>query len=160
MGCHTWFYRKIERTQEEARESCLKKLRYEEELNLNILQDRDYKGINWNNWSDDMLLKRDAIIKRHIKMVENNANLKAIWYHQYESLTILTDYVEGKGLYFETEYHDTFRRYNYSDDKLFSLEETIAYIRNPTNECEFNDNTFTRLKEFWNKYPDGMIQFG
>ena len=53
-----------------------------------------------------------------------------------------------------------FRKYGYPQDKLFSLEETLAYINNPENECVINDNTFKWLEEFWAKYPDGMIDFG
>lgn len=158
MGCHTWFYQRVERTQQEAKESCLNKLRYAEELNLNILQDRNYEGIDWSYWSDDMLLKKDAVIKRHIRMVENDIYPEAVWHHQNDEK--LTCYVEGKGLYMNTKYHDLFRKYGYPDHRLYSLEETLEYLDNPTNECEFNDESIVRLKEFWNEYPDGMIQFG
>ena len=53
-----------------------------------------------------------------------------------------------------------FRKYGYPDDKLFSLKETLDYINNPLNKCITNDKTFEWLDEFWNKYPDGMIEFG
>lgn len=53
-------------------------------------------------------------------------------------------------------YHDLFRVHNYPNDRLFSLEETIAFIKkNDVKEVMWDD-----LKEFWSVYPDGMIMFG
>ena len=101
-----------------------------------------------------------------IKGVSNGNYQKEVWYHQDEFLSeyqdeFLSEYIEGKGLYIDdTGFHDVFRKYGYPDDKLFSLDETLSYINNPENNCEIYENTIERLKEFWNKYPDGMIMFG
>ena len=159
MGCHTWFYRKIERTQEEAKENCLNGLKEAKELNLNILKDRFYNGIDWSEWSEDTLRWDDAVLERKIRMVENNLCQKAVW--NYQSDEDLTEFVEDKGLYIEdTGFHDVFRKYGYPDDKLFSLDETLEYLNNPKNECVFDENSIIRLKEFWKKFPNGMIEFG
>ena len=191
MGCHTWFYRKIERTQEQAKQNCLKGLLKSEKLNLSILNDRNYNGIDWSEWTDDMLLNQDATLKRQIRMVENNFCQRAIW--NYQDDENLTEYIDGKGLYIGyTGFHDVFRRGGYPEDRLFSYEETIKYLED--NDSIIRYGYFQRshpgipcinglcngekpiwfevdreirklevlelLKEFWNKYPDGMIEFG
>jgi hypothetical protein len=159
MGCHTWFYRKIERTQEQAKQNCLKGLLKSEKLNLSILNDRNYNNIDWSEWTDDMLLEHDAVLKRQIRMVENNFCQRAVWNHQNDKN--LTEYIEGKGLYIEdTGFHDVFRKYGYPENKLFSLEETLDYINNTENNCTVYENTIERLKDFWSNYPDGFIEFG
>ena len=158
MGCHTWFYRKIERTQEEAKQNCLRGLRKSEKLNLNILANRNYNGLDWSDWTESELIKHDSCLKRQIRMVDNNFCQRAVWNHQDDEN--LTEYVDGKGFYMETGFHDIFRKYGYPEDKLFSLQETLNYINNPENACVTYDKTFERLNEFWNKYPDGMIEFG
>ena len=158
MGCHTWFYRKIERTQEEAKQSCLRLLRKSEKLNLNILANRNYNGLDWSNWTESELIKHDSYLKRQIRMVDNNFCQRAVWNHQDDEN--LTEYIDGKGFYMETDFHDTFRKYGYPEDRLFSLQETLDYINNPENNCTIYENTIEKLEEFWNKYPDGMIEFG
>lgn len=151
MGCHTWFYRKIERTQEEAKENCLRGLRKYEELNISILKDRNY--------SDESFMHSDAVLKRKIRMVENNLCQRAVWNHQDDE--DMTEYIDGKGLYIEdTGYHDVFRKCGYPNTKLFSLEETLEYINNPENNCTIFDWTMDDLKDFWSKYPDAFIDFG
>ena len=125
-----------------------------------------YYGINWvgefNPDIDSYRLRQLNYIKalnRKIRMVENNLCKEAIWNHQDD--TELTEYVKEKGLFIEdTEFHDVFRKYDYPDDKLFSFEETMLYINNPENECVTYDWTEKRLREFWCKYPEGMIEFG
>ena len=191
MGCHTWFYRKIERTQEEAKQSCLRGLRKSEKLNLNILANRNYNGLDWSDWTESELIKHDSYLKRQIKMVNNNFCQRAVWNHQNDEN--LTEYIEGKGLYIEdTGFHDVFRRGDYPEDRLFSHEETIKYLED--NDSIITYGYFQRshqdipcinglcngekptwfevdresrklealglLKEFWDKYPDGMIEFG
>ena len=91
-------------------------------------------------------------------MVENNFCQRAVWNHQNDNE--LTEYIEGKGFYVETGFHDMFRKYGYPDDRLFSLEETLNYINNYENKCIVYENTIDLLKDFWSKYPDGFIEFG
>lgn len=161
MGCHTWFYRKVERTQEEAKQRCLKKLRYAEQLNLKILNDKHYNGIDWEGYygyTDESLIKENAVLQRQIRMVEKDLCQRAVWDRQNDE--VLKEYVDGKGFYLEAPFHDVFRRGGYPDDKLFSLEETLAYINNKENYCEIFDDTVETLKQFWELYPDGMICFG
>jgi hypothetical protein len=55
------------------------------------------------------------------------------------------------------EFHDVFRVKNYPEDILKSLDQTVNFIE--ANECEVFDDTHDRLKEFWDKYPNGLIYF-
>jgi hypothetical protein len=58
----------------------------------------------------------------------------------------------------DCEFHDLFRA-GYDEDKvLTSLEETLSYIKE--NNCKTFEYTEKGLKEFFNKYPDGVIEFG
>lgn len=162
MGCHTWFYRKIERTQKEANESCIKGLKKSRNLSWKIFNNpTGYAGINWEEdcgSTRESCLKSISVSNRKIKAIYNGYYQRAVWNHQRDRN--LTEYIDGKGLYIETGFHDTFRKYGYPEDRLFSLQETLDYINNPENDCTIYENTIERLKEFWNKYPDGMITFG
>lgn len=163
MGCHTWFYRKIERTQKEANESCIKGLKKSRRLLWKIFKNpTGYRGINWEEDCDsskEKCLQSINIINRKIKAIYNKYYQKAVWNHQSDKE--LTIYIVNKRLFIEdTEFHDVFRKYGYPEDKLFSLEETLKYINDPEKNCTIYDNTIEKLKEFWNKYPDGMIKFG
>lgn len=163
MGCHTWFYRKIERTQEEANKSCIAGLKSNRMLNWKIFRNpTGYRGINWEECcesSKESCLNSINIINRKIKAICNGYYQKAVWNHQNDKE--LTEYIEGKGLYIEdTGFHDIFRKYDYPEDILFSLQETLDYINNPKNNCTVYENTIEKLEKFWNKYPDGIIRFG
>ena len=58
----------------------------------------------------------------------------------------------------DCEFHDWFRT-GYDEDKILrSFEETMIYIKE--KNCQTFENTEQELKEFFNKYPDGVIEFG
>lgn len=159
MGCHTWFYRKIGRTQEEAKQSCLQNLKRGRNLAWKIYKNpTSYCNIDWEV-TKEYQLNYINLLNRQIRMVSNNLCSKAVWNRQNDE--DLTEYIDGRGLYIEdTGFHDVFRKYGYPDDKLFSLEETLNYINSPENKCTIYENTIEHLKEFWNRYPDGIIKFG
>lgn len=159
MACHTWFYRKLNITQQEAKENCLEYLKKSRNLAWKIYKNpTGYCGIDWDTTKDEQF-KQISVLNRQIKAVSNNFYQCAVWNHQsHENLTY---YVKGKGLYIEdTGFHDWFRRGGYPDDELFSLQETLDYINNPKNECTVYDNTIIQLEKFWKQYPDGLIIFG
>ena len=168
MGCHTWFYRKIERTQKEANDACIEGIKKSRKLAWKIYKNpTTYRNINWLEDLYDNDLKKclntqKEIINtsnRKIKAIYNGYYQKAVWNHQNDKE--LTEYIDGQGLYIEdTGFHDVFRKYGYPDDRLFSLEETLNYINNYENKCIVYENTIDLLKDFWSKYPDGFIEFG
>lgn len=185
MGCHTWFYRKIERTQEEAKQSCLQGLKKSINLGWKMYKNpTSYYGIDWGVTKKEQF-KYFIFLNRQIRMISNNLCQRAVWNPQNNS--DLTEYADSKGLFIgDTNFHDWFRIGNYPDDKLFSLEETLEYIELKGDEITFGNFTLKspkeqdyqkrewvevnreeskqkcikKLKGFWNKYPDGMILFG
>jgi len=56
--------------------------------------------------------------------------------------------------------HNLFRIDGYPDDTLLSLEQTMEFIEHNKERMSFIENWETRLKEFWSKNPDGLIEFG
>lgn len=131
MGCHTWFYRKIERTQEEANESCIREFKKLRNFHWKIFKNpTGYRRTDWTEnygQAKEESLKFIKVLNRQIKAIYNGHYQKAVWNHQGDKE--ITIYVEGKGLFIEdTGYHDAFRLGGYPDDQLFSLEETLKYL--------------------------------
>ena len=80
----------------------------------------------------------------------------------------------------DAEYHDLFRTSKrngdntYTDDVIFSRKECFKWIDKPENLVSFKNTVFetdeqekinreysiTKLNDFWDKYPDGVIYFG
>jgi hypothetical protein len=150
MGCHVWCYKRIERTQEEAKQSCLKKLNYYLDLwnksdNAEIIKTYGYTDENINHFKN--------VLKRQIRMVENNLCQKAVWNHQFEDLTIFNE----KGFFIYTDEVVLFRTW-YNEKILYSYEETLDFIKN--NECSCFEGWEQSIIDFWTKYPDGLIRFG
>ena len=140
MGCHTWHYRKVERTQEEANENCIKSLKKSRRLIWKIFGNpTGYGGINWEEncgSTKEDCLQRVKVINRQIKAILNGYCQRAVWNHQDDDE--ITIYIDGKGLYIEdTGYHDAFRLGGYLEDKLFSYEETMKYLEDKDSEIRY-----------------------
>ena len=62
--------------------------------------------------------------------------------------------------------HDIFRIGKYRSDRLFSMEETLNFIKKNKDEILHYHHMVEgkdwkqNLEKFWNQYPDGMISFG
>jgi hypothetical protein len=140
MGCHTWFYKKEERSIEEARQKLVEALnRVIEAYTIDRESPESYynhfrNAYNKTHAEMDWLVK---VIQRQIGMIE-------------------------KGLFVDIDgVHDVFRIGGYPDDTLFSLEETLKFIEDQGEKVYAKaDNWQELLKYFWEKHPDGMIDFG
>ena len=157
MGCHIWCFKRVERTQEEAKQLFLKQKQkdindWEEIVNNPLDECRvAYK------WSQEEIEFTLAVFKRQYRMVENNYCQKAIWNHQPDNVS---EYINNV-FYVNSEYHDVFRVMGYPDDTLYSYEECLEFIDNYNKKHNTNISVFKeRLKEFWDKYPNGIIKFG
>lgn len=185
MGCHTWFYKKIQDPSSEeinatVKDRCEKELEFLDKL-INRRNEIDEELLEcYPEWTPEWAtVMKDAWNKIYHFVDGGELNIKelpeafnaffdegmsrdSILAFLYEMWTPeLTNFVEGKGWFEDTdEFHDVFRKYGYPDDMLFSLQETLDYIANPDNECTTYEWTNRRLNEFWEKYPNGMIQFG
>lgn len=160
MGCHTWFYKKINPSYNEVKENVLTQLNKSLQFYNKIIDgslDADLMEA-YPEWTPEYGIKRKQIIERQIQIVTKDLCKNAI-YNRYTSNNNLTVYVNGS-LYEETDYHDLFRKYKYPEDHLYSLQETLDYIQKYKDEITIYEWTFTKLEQFWNQHPDGLIQFG
>lgn len=181
MGCHTWFFKKIESPTSEVIVKFVKE-RVSEELDFlnRLINDRESIDVDlleiYPEW-DIEYAKKNIPIWEAIYDFANGVKIDFSIFPEYffpdvpedellESLYssfmpgIIT-FIKGRGWYSECDdYHDVFRKYGYPENMIFSLEETLEYIKDPKNECVVYDYTERRIREFWEKYPNGMINFG
>lgn len=164
MGCHTWFYRKLD--PQPTREEVYLNVEKQIENEIDIAQKIIGRSIDpallaaYPEWTSEYGERYKKIYERRLRMVKARLCEFAV-YGKYE-LDHLTRFVKDKGFYIEdTGYHDTFRRGGYPDHLLFSLEETLTYISDPFNMTySVTEYTIPSLTKFWIEYPDGMILFG
>lgn len=96
---------------------------------------------------------------------------------EIEQLNDQIDQIDEEG---ETEYHDLFRYGGRNDDGTYSYKiitsesECFKFLEDEKSlisfkmtvfdtdekENEYRKYSYQKLKEFWNKYPDGVIYFG
>jgi hypothetical protein len=160
MGCHTWFFKRDDRTLEEIKEIALKRLerRMKRWENMTAEEIENYKFLD----EKELDVKAIAIryIKRYRKRIEKD-DLRAI----YANIGNLTYRVKGKYYVDPKEQHDVFRVRNYPDKRLWSYEEVEKWLNRPQNKKKYqaptlNDVQKERLKEWFNTYPDSFICFG
>ena len=165
MGCHTWAYKRVEAPSFENMKGFVLKSYKDSSDNLQKWidnpQDDEYLDMlkHYKDWTIEYIKHWREVNKRRIRLIENGFCKEAIINRYCSFSNDHIEYYNGK-FYKEIGFHDMFRKYGYPNDKLFSLQETLDYINNPENKCTVYENTIERLKEFWNKYPDGMIDFG
>jgi len=181
MGCHTWFYKKAESPSNDEMRSVIKD-RCEKEIDFlnrlihhrnEINQDLLEAYPEWTSeWAADLIPKWEKLLSFANGCDIDLSEFPAYFFEDDYSKDVLIEelyaswtgqvYVSGRGFFKEADYHDVFRKYGYPDDRLFSLEETLAYIDDPEKACSVHDREWTliTLNEFWEKYPDGMICFG
>ena len=172
MGCHTWFYKKIDVTYEEAKFHLIKV--YTDEIELlqkwvdNPL-DEDYLEMLefYPEYTFDFIFHNLEVYKRKLRMVENGYCKEAVMNKYSDGTFKVHHYIKNKGMYKSLDWCDIFRIGNYPTDKLFSLEETLDFIeRNKDNIYGYHYNDVSKkdwkeqLEDYWKEYPDGMIDFG
>lgn len=167
MGCHTWFYKKIDSpSDDEVKKNILERCNEEIDFLNRLVNDRESidEGLlhTYPEWTPEFGESEKEFWLNLKDSIETNTITQEEIYDYYTSWSEdLIEYVEGKGFYVECgDFHDVFRRYGYPEDQLFSLEESLEYINSPINDCTVNVDTIERLKVFWDKYPDGLIEFG
>jgi hypothetical protein len=167
MGCHTWFYKKInspldEEIKKTVIERCSKELDFLERL-INDRGSIDADFLEAYPEFDSEWVTNNKSFWLDLKERTENGTIETDeLYERYcDWSNDLTEHVKDKGWFIECdEFHDVFRKYGYPDDKLFSYQETMDYINDPKNECVVYDHTDEHLKRFWDKHPDGLILFG
>lgn len=68
--------------------------------------------------------------------------------------------VVHKGCYYEGvhDFHGIFRVKHYPRKKLFNLRGVLRFTRK--RKIYLNEDQISKIKEFFQKYPGGMIDFG
>lgn len=167
MGCHTWFYKKIERpTDFEIKTVVINRLMREADFNLRLINQRETIDDDileaYPEWTPEYATECLEHTKQVIEAINSDTIDKDELYQMYcDYADELMVWVPGHGFYQEADgYHDLFRKYGYPEDMLFSYEDTMDYINNQDNECYTYESTELHLKEFWAEYPNGMIKFG
>lgn len=166
MGCHTWFYKKIETpTIDEIKSVLISRWKHELDFLNKLINDRssiDPELLEaYPEWTVEYAEKSKVYWETAITTIDSRLIDEELCDLYCDSVDDITIYVDGRGWFSEVdEFHDVFRKYGYPDDMLFSFEQTMDYINNPDNKCETYDYTEKTLKEFWEKYPDGLIEFG
>lgn len=188
MGCHTWFYKKIEVDYDVVKSNVIKQLERELDLLDRMINRRDEIGPEALHyvmlldaipeWTTEFGNERKAIKERQLSIIKKDLCKEAMYskyIHGNPGSGIITRYIKGKGIFISTDDlpHGLFRRGNYPDDTLFSLEETLKYLDDNDSVISYpfwnneSENRQTRkekcveeLTKFWKEYPDGMICFG
>lgn len=142
MSYHVRFYTKTGRSFEEAKEICL--LHLHEAIRLSL----KYKYL----YSEEETKKFISVFKRQITMIKKGGLQKFILNHHSQNLL----YLKQQYYICSEEYVNLFRTAPKGFKYLYSLKQTLKFVKN--NECDIFDDTFIRLAEFWQKYPDGVIE--
>jgi len=167
MGCHTWFYKKIEGpTDEQIRKDLVVYFQetiqfYDSALNHKESLDDLTKEVLEGVSDEELEVERDEFLFLYRRFASGEMEIDEVnenWASSRFSRHI--KYLRKMGWY-ETDDslpHDLFRTGNYPETILFSLEETLDFIK--TNKCTVYEFTDEKLRNFWVEFPDGMIEFG
>lgn len=181
MGCHTWFYKLAHQPTEEEKiavfieKEKLFRGKVEEALSNGGFTYRG--GKEWYPFGDE------AEAREHLELLDwfiENAPRYMEFKKDYDSIdwdsetpmtkeqelyAAVDDYDDGfmtikhDGKYYVNvpEYVDVFRYHEYGK-VLCSKEETYALLED--EKCVKYDRTYECVDEFWEKYPDGIIELG
>lgn len=161
VGCHTWFYKRVERSYEEAKVIYItdskKTIQRWEEICNNV---NDKSRIAYQ-WTQEQCERNLSILCRQLRMVEKRLCKVAVMNHQPDDENgTQYQFIRGN-LYCTNDSlpHNIFRVRNYPEDNLLSFQDTMRFCRVKYN-VSLNDDQIERLRKFWYENPDGLIQFG
>ena len=178
MGCHTWFYRKVEINYEECREEVLQYFNESIKNTKKFIYNRkSSKKVKWYlenyKYPIDKARRDLALYKRKKRIVYKGLCKEATmrFYSRIygdKGIGAFLTYINGKGIFaFDNGKmpHDLFRIHNFPEYILCSLEETLKFIQDRKDGITYYHSTKTKtfdelIREFWGKYPDGIIKFG
>jgi hypothetical protein len=144
VGCHTWFYRRTT-----ARDIITSD--YVKELKEYLEEGEELPFVS------ELFLYPDfnLFYSPHFRLIPRKRNPK--WRHRpwLISFNYLTHC-----LYYEQvhDFHDTFRIKNYPDKKIHNFRQLRRFLGK--RYYSLTQAQIDRVKEFWSKYPNGMIEFG
>jgi len=157
MGCHTWFNKRLTIPVEQIKKEAISN------IEIVIKRWESYKSTDQQmiflGLTEERIENMLIFLNRCLQRCHKNYLGTISYGYSLEKSIHLFD-----GIFYEdAEYHDLFRRGHYPDDILKSYDETISYIENNIDKISFHISkewSIEKLKEFWTKYPDGLIYFG
>jgi hypothetical protein len=173
MGCHTWCYRKLnpQPTWDEVVENVLDYLKRELVFNERLIaKDPEFEWLHQDHDEQDYWDYRYELNSKIKEISEGTCEHDEICsLYEYITgwpegntfpITALTEYVPNVGFFVDddTTPHDLFRLGGYPEDRLFSYDETMEYCEK--KNIELNGEEKKDVRDFWDKFPDGMINFG
>ena len=189
MGCHTWFYKKLEQQPtKEEKINCF--IEREKRFRAKVMDALENGGFSYGGDERDWYPFEDAEEAReYIELVDwkiENAPRYEDFREDYESIDWYRAACSNSCLSREQELYSGVEDYRYNDDVIMtkhngeyyvevegygdvfryheygrvitSKEETYALLEE--DNCVKYDNTYERVDDFWEKYPDGIIELG
>jgi hypothetical protein len=184
MGCHTWFYNCVKPTIKNIKLDFTFKPNFD--LFLKSELDIDFQNMHLEYLFGKKVDVKDVIAKTYKNAYKKfkkqlKAEIKKSKYNYWGTIDNLylrssNEIIKRNHLFTkikiygrkqnvielqEVEYHDIFRTSGscrYTSTILYSLEETLLFI--DTNNLDVSVGAKDRVIEFWNKYPNGIIEFG
>jgi hypothetical protein len=164
MGCHTWFYKKVERTVEEAREIALEcqrnVVKHWGEIDPNT--DETCIAYGWNELTVIETIFEETARLRQIQ----EGDLYAIWSNQPDGDGVnYYNPVTGNFYVNDPNVHDLIRVGNYPEIRFFSFDEIYQWILNHREHPRFNTSKITvqeieAVKNYFETNPNAMVCFG
>lgn len=175
MGCHTWTYVHIpaeaDKWVQEYKDACIKEME-----EIQTYDEITAEEIKLAKELEELV--KNTPIKYIPKILEEKQEddrcydllIGCVSLGDHGSFKIRNGkiYRDPRGLTRECSYHDIFRIRDYDAQPCYSLEETLSRCEeykvnwNERNKYHPDDlvNDKKLLYEFWEKYPDGIIEFG
>lgn len=163
MGCHSWFFFRTERAEEEIRalaKKSVEKTSSWADVNQMQIEAPTQWDTTERKWVNHMKKRRQIL---------EFGTWNQIMELACESLPDVAHVYMGQ-IYESADYHNLFRVYGYPTNVLTSMKATKAFIakwqREKPNFISLDEPTagwpgsMAKLEEFWGKYPNGLIHFG
>lgn len=174
MGCHTWTYVHIpseaNKWAQEYKDACIKLMKKIPTFDGITAEDiklaKELEELVKNTSIEDIpkLLEEKQVDDRYYDLMIECVSIGdygLLEIHNGKIYRCLNDLNTGDW------YHDMFRIYDYDAQPCYSLEETLKrceeYKLNWNLRNEWSGdlvNNKKKVYEFWEKYPDGIIEFG
>lgn len=173
MGCHTWTYVHIpteaDKWTQDYKDACIREMEevatYEESTAEDIKLAKEMEELIKNTSVKDIpkLIEEKQKDYRYYDLLIGCVSLGNYGLFEVHNGKI---YRDPHDLNPEYGYHDIFRIYDYDAQPCYSLEETLKRCKehrvnwNLRAEKGYLVNNKKLLYEFWERFPDSIIQFG
>ena len=170
MGCHTWFYTKLEvqPSYEEVREKYLNFLDNERgyfERHISGTLSEDESWLFDDKTLEDSEYTLSVLNRIYSRVLNRYCKIATLRHASYDCLNL--EFCDKNNLYYkEVDRHDIFRIGGYPNDELLSMAETLEFLkindykifRNST--LEQREEVIADMQKFWDEYPNGLVRFG